>query len=356
MGGVPSRAGGADSRRASGANAKPLTIKDIEKQRKRQGTTDISQRSSSPLPVASLSPVATATQPNSVASSPPASHVPTAHSPTEPAGATNPFLAPLDEFREEERPYQHLASITHFDIPTLRTLHRIFTEISQSSIDDGIIDIAEMTAAMQLDQNCLLARAIFKIFDVTQTKRVNFRTWVTTLSALSPLAAPEEKIKFSFNLYDLNGDGMIDVSELRQLLVAAVKENVLTLTDSEVEAICDETLKNVDIDGNGRVDYSEYSNVVSKSRRFTDSFTLDITKVWGSFRKNRAIATAAGSASIPEATNVQLTAARMSSEEEAEKMRIWRRRKKEHPDSIATSPAVIVTVTPVTPPIINQTQ
>ena len=201
--------------------------------------------------------------------------------------SANPFCAPLDHLREEERPFQHLASVSHFDVPTLRQLHSIFTDISASSTDDGIIDAVELTQAMGLDSDCLLARAIFRIFDVTQTKRINFRTWVTTLSALSSNATVEEKIRFSFSLYDLNDDGSIDLHELRSLLAAAVRENVLSLSEEQVQSFCDHTLKDVDRDGNGMVEYEEYRQVVMGSRKFIESFTMDVPALLESFRWRR---------------------------------------------------------------------
>ena len=198
--------------------------------------------------------------------------------------ASNPFCGPLDHLREEERPFHHLASISHFDVPTLRKLHSIFTDISSSSTDDGIIDATELTEAMGLTGDCLLARAIFRIFDITQTQRINFRTWVTTLSALSPFASLDEKIRFSFSLYDVNSDGSIDINELRSLLAAAVRENVLDLSEAEVQSVCDHTLQHVDRDGNGMVEYEEYREVVMGSRKFMDSFTLDVSGLLESFR------------------------------------------------------------------------
>jgi len=198
----------------------------------------------------------------------------------------NPFMAPLDHIREEERPLVALAESTHFDLQTLRKLQLIFDDISESSIDDGIIDASELTSAMGLDNDCLLARALFRIFDLTKTKKINFRTWIKTLSALSTKASMEEKIKFSFSLYDLNEDGSIDINELRILLAAAVRESVLTLNEEQVQAVCDHTLRHVDRDKNGIVDYNEYREVVSKSRRFVESFTLDIPRLLQSFRVN----------------------------------------------------------------------
>ena len=217
---------------------------------------------------------------------PPSSANPAPATPFTP-DSSNPFCAPLDHIREEERPFQHLASISHFDVPTLRQLHSIFTDISASSTDDGIIDAVELTQAMGLDSDCLLARAIFRIFDVTQTKKINFRTWVTTLSALSAKATVEEKIRFSFSLYDLNHDGSIDLHELRSLLAAAVRENVLSLSEEQVQSFCDHTLRDVDRDGNGMVEYEEYRQVVLGSRKFLDSFTMDVPALLESFRWRR---------------------------------------------------------------------
>ena len=204
------------------------------------------------------------------------------------ADSANPFLAPLDHIREEERPYHHLASISHFDVATVRRLHTLFNNISASHTDDGIIDAHELTEAMGLDADCLLARAIFRIFDRTQTKRINFRTWVTALSALSQRASVDEKIRFSFSLYDLNDDGAIDIGELRTLLQAAVRENVLDVTEAEARQICDHTLRAVDRDGNGRVEYEEYRAVVMSSSRFVDSFTVDVPALLESFRWKRS--------------------------------------------------------------------
>ena len=198
---------------------------------------------------------------------------------------SHPFHAPLDHVREEERPLQDLARVTHFDMVTLRKLQIIFTDIAESDVDDGIIDGNELTDAMGLKSSCLLARTIFRIFDIGQNKKIDFGQWVKTISALSADASLEEKIKFSFGLYDLNGDGSIDVEELRAMLEAAVKdENVLNLSDAEVSDWCAHTLSLVDRDGNGKVDYEEYRSMVRNSTKFLESFTLDITALTKSFK------------------------------------------------------------------------
>jgi len=138
---------------------------------------------------------------------------------------------------------------------------------------------------MNLKSSSVLAQCLFKLFDVTQTKRINFRTWVTTLSALSKGASVDDKIKFSFSLYDINGDGTIDKKELSDLLIAAVRENVVALSGQEIEEIVRHTLENCDKDGNGTVDYSEYDAMVRQSPKFLECFSLDVSQICESYKR-----------------------------------------------------------------------
>jgi len=141
---------------------------------------------------------------------------------------------------------------------------------------------------MGLKRDSVLARTIFRLFDVTHTKRINFRTWVTTLSALSQKASLEDKIKFSFSLYDLNNDGKIDKQEIHDLLIAAVRENVVSLTGQQVEEIVSQTLAKADRDGNGTVDYEEYKEMVQQSQKFLESFSLDVETLCETYRRVRS--------------------------------------------------------------------
>lgn len=129
-----------------------------------------------------------------------------------------------------------------------------------------------------------MARALFRIFDSTSTQQINFRTWVMSLSSLSPNATLEDKLRFSFSVFDLNNDGNIETSELRDLLVDLVRHRFVQLSDEEVLDICEQTLRSADRDGNGIIDFSEYSAMVSQSPRFHSDFSLDIRQLAMSVR------------------------------------------------------------------------
>ena len=224
------------------------------------------------------------------------------------------FTRGVREAKHEDAPLLALSKSTHFPLATLRKLVHIFDAISGSQVSDEFIDREELASAMGLRPTSALARTLFRLFDVTQSAKVNFRTWVISLSALSDRATLAEKIRFSFSLYDLNGDGTIDTDELRALLEAAVRDSVvlMDMTDADVRALCDATLAHVDADGNGKVDFAEYSAVVGASPKFFEAFSIDVDKLIDTITRRgsrlemspTATAAAASSAGLGSGSNV----------------------------------------------------
>uniref|UniRef100_A0A6B2LQV0 EF-hand domain-containing protein n=1 Tax=Arcella intermedia TaxID=1963864 RepID=A0A6B2LQV0_9EUKA len=66
---------------------------------------------------------------------------------------------------------------------------------------------------------------------------VNFEEFVSGL-AIFKSGSTEEKLKFSFRLYDVDGDGFIQKKELLEMLRASLLENcTLNLSSSQLERI-----------------------------------------------------------------------------------------------------------------------
>lgn len=167
-------------------------------------------------------------------------------------------------------------------------LRELFDDLSALHHDDCLIDLEEFGAALGLKSSCVILKRIFARFDRTKTSTLNFREFVVSLSDLSLAATRKEKVKFSFELYDLNRDGTIDLSELKQLLRAALAnaQHSLNLTEEQMVDICENTLRDLDKDGNGVIDFEEYESMVEEHDRILDVFTIDIEKVL-SLRKSQ---------------------------------------------------------------------
>ncbi|KAL1188377.1 Calmodulin-like protein 6 [Cardamine amara subsp. amara] len=73
----------------------------------------------------------------------------------------------------------------------------------------------------------------------------------------------EEDMKEAFNVFDRNGDGFITVEELKAVLSSLGLKQGKTLEE------CRKMIMQVDVDGDGRVDYKEFRQMMKKGRFFS---------------------------------------------------------------------------------------
>ena len=120
---------------------------------------------------------------------------------------------------------------------------------------------------------------------------LSFRVFARTMSVLSDKATINEKCEISFNLYDLNDDGVIDQNELKTLindLLDLAKDFMdpllikLMSNNSNnffVNKLISNTMKLFDLDANGHITYKSYCKFIKKNPRLLAPFTLDIEKL-----------------------------------------------------------------------------
>eukprot|EP01114_Cavostelium_apophysatum_P014696 TRINITY_DN3873_c0_g1_i1.p1 TRINITY_DN3873_c0_g1~~TRINITY_DN3873_c0_g1_i1.p1 ORF type:complete len:180 (+),score=41.93 TRINITY_DN3873_c0_g1_i1:197-736(+) len=158
----------------------------------------------------------------------------------------------------KKKELQGLIKVTHFTQKEIQKLFENFRAISSSNIDDGVIDQAEFQQALGL-KDSMFAGRLFRIFDDNDDKGINFREFVTGFSVLCPKGTLDEKLRFSFRLYDIDGDGFIDKEELYNMLKASLFENfVLELSEGQMRALVDQTFAEVDVNGDGKISFDEY--------------------------------------------------------------------------------------------------
>ena len=79
------------------------------------------------------------------------------------------------------------------------------------------------------------------------------------MNSLSAGSSPQEKMRFAFQIYDINNDGYISNGELFTVLKMMVGNN---LSDVQLQQLVDRTIIKADKDLDGKISFEEFADMV----------------------------------------------------------------------------------------------
>ncbi|XP_069342043.1 calcineurin B homologous protein 2 [Eulemur rufifrons] len=162
---------------------------------------------------------------------------------------------------------------TGFSQACLLRLHHRFQALDRDN--KGYLSRMDLQQIGALAVNPLGDRIIDSFFP-DRSQRVDFSGFVRVLAHFRPTEEDSEirdpnkpeplnsrmnKLRFAFQLYDLDGDGKISWKEMLQVLRLMVGVQV---TEEQLESITDRTVQEADEDGDGAVSFLEFAKSLEK--------------------------------------------------------------------------------------------
>lgn len=135
---------------------------------------------------------------------------------------------------------------------------------------NGKLSVEEIMTIPGLEHNPLVSRVI-ETFDTNNDGEINFMEFVQGISRFSVKTSKEDKLRFAFNIYDIDNDGFISNGELFTVLKIMVGEN---LDDINLQQIVDKTIVYADEDGDGKLSFEEFKKVIDKLN-ITERMTIE---------------------------------------------------------------------------------
>jgi serine/threonine-protein phosphatase 2B regulatory subunit len=119
-----------------------------------------------------------------------------------------------------------------------------------------------LSASTRFQYMLTILLRLIAIFDEDGGGDVDFQEFVSGLSAFSSKGNKEQKLRFAFQVYDIDRDGFISNGELFIVLKMMVGSN---LKDQQLQQIVDKTIMEADLDGDGKISFEEFSKMVANT-------------------------------------------------------------------------------------------
>ena len=144
----------------------------------------------------------------------------------------------------------------NFSERELQKLYKNFSKIDRDK--SGTLEPSEFFEIPELANNPLVRRVI-AVLDRNNDGNISLLEFVQGLNSLSAGASQEEKLRFAFQIYDINNDGFISNGELFQVLKMMVGNN---LNDTQLQQLVDRTIIKADTDFDGKISFQEFCVMV----------------------------------------------------------------------------------------------
>eukprot|EP00090_Calanus_glacialis_P005272 TRINITY_DN14088_c0_g1_i1.p1 TRINITY_DN14088_c0_g1~~TRINITY_DN14088_c0_g1_i1.p1 ORF type:complete len:1071 (+),score=285.92 TRINITY_DN14088_c0_g1_i1:327-3215(+) len=126
-------------------------------------------------------------------------------------------------------------------------------------------------------KNKFFVEGAFRIFDKDGSGTVSLEEFLETMHQFAN-QGEEEKLAFLFRVYDPNGDGQIDQTELREIIKSCVAENGMEFDEDQVNDLAQALFVDAVKPGKDGITVDDLSDQFKKHKGLLENLTLSIGK------------------------------------------------------------------------------
>ncbi|XP_023219709.1 calcium and integrin-binding family member 3-like isoform X1 [Centruroides sculpturatus] len=108
------------------------------------------------------------------------------------------------------------------------------------------------------------------IFTSEEDDCMSFEDFLDMASVLSEEAPFQTKVKYAFNIFDFDEDGMLSSNDIKELVDRLTGRN--KLTEEEMNLLIDKVLEEADLDQDRMLSLAEFEHLAKKSPDFTKCY------------------------------------------------------------------------------------
>ncbi|CAB3248157.1 unnamed protein product [Arctia plantaginis] len=177
------------------------------------------------------------------------------------------------QFTEEE--LQDYEDLTYFTKKEVLYAHQKFKALAPEKVGhnkNAKLPMAKILQYPELRVNPFRDR-ICKVFSSSNDGDCTFEDFLDMMSVFSEMAPKAVKAEHAFRIFDFDGDDMIGVSDLREVIERLCGPE-LKLSDSEIQQLVQNVLEEADLDDDGALSFAEFEHIIDKSSDFCHAFRI----------------------------------------------------------------------------------
>ncbi|KAK0095394.1 hypothetical protein PV326_008498 [Microctonus aethiopoides] len=182
--------------------------------------------------------------------------------------------AARSQFTEEE--LQDYQDLTYFTKKEVLYAHQKFKALAPEKVGhnrNAKLPISKILQYPELRVNPFGDR-ICKVFSSSQDGDCTFEDFLDMMSVFSDAAPKAVKAEHAFRIFDFDGDDMLGVGDLRQVIDRLTAPQ--RLSEGEMQRLLQYLLEEADLDDDGALSFAEFEHIIEKSSDFSKTFRINL--------------------------------------------------------------------------------
>ncbi|XP_039279907.1 calcium and integrin-binding protein 1 [Nilaparvata lugens] len=178
----------------------------------------------------------------------------------------------VSQFTEQE--LQDYQDLTFFTKKEILYAHQKFKALAPEKVGHNRNAKLPMSKVLQYPELRVnpFGERICRVFSSSRDGDCTFEDFLDMMSVFSDAAPKAVKAEHAFRIFDFDGDDMLGVQDLRQVVDLLTKPQ--RLSDQDMQHLLQNILDEADLDDDGALSFAEFEHIVDKSPDFANVFCI----------------------------------------------------------------------------------
>ncbi|XP_056645958.1 NADPH oxidase 5 isoform X1 [Diorhabda sublineata] len=162
---------------------------------------------------------------------------------------------------------------TGFDKSSIDRLEQLFRQ----TVGQGKEIKKEDFKNIVVSKNPFFTDRVFQIFDKDNSGSISLQEFLDAMHQFAG-QTPDDKIRFLFKVYDLDGDGLIQHRELQHVMRACMEENGMQFSEEQISDLTMAMFEDADSNNRGAITYEALKNQLEKHGGLLENLSISIDR------------------------------------------------------------------------------